>query len=100
MHMDVVNTYSEATRGDGVSSFIVCHPLPLQQGLSVNMELGWHPSGHRDPPVSVPIVTGIQVNVWNFLSVGRLWGFELRSSCLYSDCFYTQSCLSAVHEFL
>ena len=91
MCMDVVNTYSEATRGDGASSFIVCHTLPLQQGLSVNMELGWHPSGHRDSPVSVPIVTGIQVNVWNFLRVGGLWGFELSSSCLYSNHPYLTS---------
>jgi hypothetical protein len=68
-------------------------PLPLQQGLSVNMELGWHPSGHRDSPVSVPIVTGIQVNVWNFLRVGGLWGFELRSLCLCSNHPYPLSCL-------
>lgn len=36
--------------GHTVSSFIVCHLLPLQQGLSVNVELGWPPAGHGDAP--------------------------------------------------
>ena len=73
------------SRGPRVSSFIVSQLASLQQGLSANVELVWHPTGLTDSPVSFLIVPGVQVNVWNILSLGGCWGFELGSSCLCSS---------------
>lgn len=41
-------------RGPRVSFFIVCQLVSLRQGLSVNVELGWHPAGLTESPLLSP----------------------------------------------
>ena len=53
-------TYSEENTEYRVSylKFSSCH-IPLRQGISVALELGWWPANPSNPPVSIPQRTGV-----------------------------------------
>lgn len=83
--------------GHYVSCFITLHLIPFRQVLSLKLELGWQsvsPNSFPSPSIPICKITDLYVAMLRFLD--GCWEFELRSSCLFTNCSYPQSHLPSL----
>ena len=78
-------------------------PVPVRQGLSLNLELGWQVSSPRHPSVSTPHATGFTARVCGPSHVeGMLESLAqvFRSPCLLFKCSSSEASFSAMGTVL